>query len=70
MGRAISSAVEHTLDMGGVTGSIPVSPTMARRVKRGDLVAVVSVKISVGIIVKMTVKTASLLRQTDGIREF
>ena len=27
--RARSSAVEHTLHTGGVTGSIPVAPTMA-----------------------------------------
>ena len=26
--RALSSAVEHFLDMEGVTGSIPVAPTM------------------------------------------
>jgi hypothetical protein len=29
--RARSSAVEHTLHTGGVTGSIPVAPTMAFR---------------------------------------
>ena len=28
--RAISSAVEHFVDIEGVTGSIPVSPTMSR----------------------------------------
>ena len=29
MGRAISSAGEHYIDIVGVTGSIPVSPTIA-----------------------------------------
>lgn len=29
--RAISSAVEHFVDIEGVTGSIPVSPTMNRQ---------------------------------------
>src|SRR3546814_11956193 len=35
--RARSSAVEHTLHTGGVTGSIPVAPTMASRALRGPI---------------------------------
>ena len=33
--RAISSAVEHFVDIEGVTGSIPVSPTMNRHYPLG-----------------------------------